>query len=97
MSECVHHDHTIVEDYISNLQWSSATTDNEKALVVSNIRGFYAHTLTYTAPPRVVDEALAEKVCILYYNEPAWKFMSHKKECIGNMHAALKAALEQTK
>jgi hypothetical protein len=43
MSECQHHDYTMVEDYIRGLQWSPAATDHEKSLVAGNIRGFYSH------------------------------------------------------
>ena len=43
MSQCEHHDYTIVEDYIRGLQWSPAATDHEKSLVAGNIRGFYEH------------------------------------------------------
>lgn len=42
-NECVHHDYTMVENYIRELQWSPAATDTEKALVAGNIRGFYEH------------------------------------------------------
>lgn len=46
MSECNHHDYTLVEDYIRGLQWSSDATDHEKSLVAGNIRGFYEHVRT---------------------------------------------------
>jgi hypothetical protein len=60
MNDCVHHDHTIVEDYIRSLQWSPATTDHEKSLIAANVRGFYAHMLA-TAPPANVLTDLINK------------------------------------
>lgn len=38
---CEHHDYTMVEEYIRNLQWSPDATDHERSLVAGNIRGFY--------------------------------------------------------
>jgi hypothetical protein len=56
MSECQHHDYTMVEDYIRGLQWSAEATDHEKALVAGNIRGFYEHMQKATTPARVVSD-----------------------------------------
>lgn len=80
MSECEHHDYTMVEDYIRGLQWSPAATDHEKSLVAGNIRGFYEHARGLITPPQPADggyyrdKALAwDAVCVaLNHSFPGW-------------------------
>lgn len=38
-----------------------------------------------------VPAEMVEKACVAYYDEPAWKFMSHKAGCKERMTAALHA------
>lgn len=55
MSQCEHHDYTMVEDYIRGLQWSPGTTDLEKGIAIGNIRGFYEHARGLITPPQPAD------------------------------------------
>jgi hypothetical protein len=36
-----------------------------------------------------VTDEVALRLCVAYYGDPAWKFMSHKSGCVENMRAAL--------
>jgi hypothetical protein len=54
----------------------------------TELQQFLAH-----ARPEAVDEAMVERACIAYYEQPAWAFMSHKAACKDRMRAALVTAL----
>lgn len=95
MSQCEHHDYTMVEDYILGLQWSPAATDHEKSLVAGNIRGFYEHmrksTLSQPIEPQgaVVTDAMMERAM------NAWCDVADVDEWrVRNTPEALRAALE---
>src|SRR5574337_1292724 len=63
------------------------------AEMVADEEGAWVHVMDipYARPaqPGVVSDEAVLQVCMDYYGEPAWKFMSHKAGCLGRMRAAL--------
>lgn len=54
--------------------------------------------LNAATPPASAPEVTEEmklRACVAYYDEPAWKFMSHKEGCLDRMGRALTAALQE--